>query len=274
MEILYPVLCMCIAALIGFGVAVFLRYQIKPDIQYTCNGDGTCSQAVDGKYASMDECLDNCDRAMCFPVDDSQQCIQTEGVKTNPTFADCNKTCGGTTNSYVCDTSVGCRPALANEIGKYSDDTCNYQCKGYDLSSNGYCELLPLGDGRTEVTYKDQQTCENENYTWTCTNYTTDDGGPSCVQDDHYIEGHHFNSKDCMDNCNPNGYATCTTTDRDTATYYSSDGTLRSLASYCEGKQEGDSCTPINYANFSFTGTCGYCARTDGLSELYCQNWF
>lgn len=245
-------------------------------IHYSCGSGGTCSETKDGQFATMDECVNYCDRAACF---DNSKCVVESGNLNLGTMAECQALCGKENlSTYICSTDSGCREARAGEIGTFSDGTCNGQCITYDLVGDK-CVAVTQTTGK----YLTQQECENAEYTWKC-DYPTS----TCKQDDGvktYVPGPnedpsitsppsvdavnvaHFPSEAaCTDKCNPKKYATCEGYER---------------ADVCVGKNEGDVCYDPNndcggwkpYTKLHYhEGVCTFCANDNYMSGLVCKH--
>jgi len=177
---LYAFLAFGTAALLTSSAAVITYYVAGPAFQsqflqtrtqsgaqfvkYACQSNGGCQLASDGSFTSMDECTDYCDHAQCIVVGTISECQHLPGTKNTPSMSECRSTCGQNAQlTHVCDPSTGCRLASFTETPKYSDSTCNNECVGWDLSSNGICELLPL-EGGAAPKYEGLSACENANY--------------------------------------------------------------------------------------------------------------
>ena len=158
----------------------------------------------------------------------------------------------------------------------YADETCDNACYGYDLSSNGLCELLPLAETKTPA-YDGLSSCENANYTWSCTDYTTDNatGAPICTLDSGVITGNATSQSECLAQCNPNLLPTCSS---DAAEGVSDTTVLGDgpLSTACAGLEPGFPClftqTSAETGGIEavWEGSCTYCAKTNSMSDLYC----
>lgn len=242
---------------------------------YSCQSTGVCQVSEDGSFSTLEDCTEYCDHAQCIIIGVNAQCSHTPGNMDTPSVSECQETCGqGDVLSYVCDTTQGCRLASSTETAVYVDSTCDNECRGYDMSSNGLCELVPLNGASPK--YDGQSSCENANYTWSCTDYTrtNDTGAPFCTMDAGIVEGNSTDQSSCLSVCNPDHHPTCGV---DSAYSYSDTTYLegQTLASACTGFVEGNACIIEQSQNGSiiatYEGKCTYCARTGGISDLYCS---
>jgi hypothetical protein len=232
--------------------------------KYSCQPTGICQVSEDGSFTSLKECTHHCDHAQCIIIGANAQCIPTPGNINSPSVSECLETCGQATPlAYVCDTAQGCRLASSTETGIYVDSTCNNMCQGYDMSSNGLCELVPLNGGIPK--YDGPDSCKNENYTWSCVDYTpsNESGAPICAMDEGIVSGHSTSLSDCLGVCNPELYPICPSIPN--GMYYALMD--QRIFESCENLQAGSSCM---YYGDKWEAKCTYCSRTVGMSNLYC----
>ena len=267
MWILYYCMVVCALSILLIGGCLVYDAVTKTPTEcapgkYACAA-GQCTADPDGSFVDLASCLGYCDRAQCVTTSSVAECVVSPGNLGLGTMAQCRAACGTEpAPMYVCDAALGCRPALADEPGKYTDRTCNSKCTTCDLNSDGMCDTVLL-DPDTQPKYPDWSACEAANYTYSCASYQDS----VCARDKAKIAGHAANPTDCAKTCNPDKYPACK---GGFGPSTNMTGTPLTTGDMCAGKDAGDTCSYTVYG-VDLDGVCVRCATDDGITEPYCM---
>ena len=259
---LFVILAISIPLIVYFLNVETTNSQSQSQTKYSCSS-GQCTEDANGKYDTIESCTDACNRATCIQANNTFACSYVEGDQTLSTMEDCESTCGK--SQYICDAVDGCRKILSTEQGIYNDNTCDNMCiSTYDIDTEtGECVQVPFG---TKGPYDSFDTCVEANYTASCTDYINQ----TCTPDNKKVNvENHFLVSECAKHCNPSKYPAC---DSSYTNEWHNDGTLPlSPEQLCDGFNETNPCG-VTVDGIDFRGKCTYCANTDSMSNLYCDN--